>query len=212
MSLAGFWEARLLPRVIDVTCSDRVTGRWREQICADLSGDVLEVGFGSGTNLAHYPSAVTSVSAVEPADLAWDRAAGAVAAFGRPVRRTGLDGARLGQEDASVDAVVSAFTMCTIPDLTSALSEIRRVLRPGGRLHFVEHALAPEPRVAARQRRIQPVWGRLAGGCHLTRDMPALLDAAGYTVPDLEAFWMPGPKVMRPFGWVTLGRAVPAVP
>ena len=203
----SFWEDRILPRVIEVTCSDRMTGRWREQVCRGVAGTVLEVGFGSGTNLAHYPPAVERVDAVEPSDLAWRRAQDAVAAFARPVRRVGLDGAALVLDDDSVDAVVSSYTMCTIPDLDSALAEFRRVLRPGASLHFVEHSLSPEPKIAARQRRIQPVWGRIGGGCHLTRDIPELVRAAGFDLDSLETFYAPGPAISRPFGWMTVGRA-----
>lgn len=206
-AIATFWEEHLLPRVIDLTCSDRATGKWRHQVCAPLAGEVLEVGFGSGTNLAHYPAAVERVHAIEPADLAWRRAQPAVAAFGRPVQRIGLDGARIDLPDASVDAVVSSYTMCTIPDLTSALAEFRRVLRPGGALHFVEHSLSPDSDVAARQRRWQPRWEKVSGGCHLDRDIPALVAGAGLEITDLDAFYAPGPSFTRTFGWLTVGRA-----
>jgi SAM-dependent methyltransferase len=207
---AQVWNERLLPRAVELACSERATGEFRSRVCGPLAGEVLEVGFGSGTNLAHYPASVERVYAVEPAELAWRRAQPAVTAFGRPVDRIGLDGAALDLDDASVDAVVSSYTMCTIPELGSALQEMRRVLRPGGRIHFVEHALAPDPVVAARQRRWQPRWGRIAGGCHLDRDIPELISEAGFEVDgDLDSFWMPGPALMRPFGWVVLGTAVP---
>lgn len=205
--LGAFWDEQLLPRVIDITCSDRLTGAWRSQVCAPLAGDVLEVGFGSGTNLSHYPAQVQRVYAVEPADLAWRRAGTAVAAFGRPVERIGLDGAQIDIPDESVDAVVSSYTMCTIADLTSALAEFRRVLRPGGALHFVEHSLSPEEHVAARQRRWQPRWERIAGGCHLDRDIPELVSGSGLEVTELDAFYAPGPSFSRAFGWITIGRA-----
>lgn len=206
--MAGVWEQRILPRVIEVTCSDRMTGRWRDQIVSPVAGEVLEVGFGSGTNLAYYSSAVTSVLAVEPSDLAWERSARARAGAATSVERIGLDGAALAIPDDSVDAVVSSYTMCTIPDLDMALAEFSRVLRPGGAVHFVEHSLAPEARIAARQRRIQPLWGRLAGGCHLDRDIPGLIRGAGFRLEEHQAFYMPGPSFSRPFGWLTLGRAV----
>lgn len=209
-ALGNFWNERLLPRAIEITCSDKTTGKWRDRICAGVGGEVLEVGFGSGTNLRHYRESVDKVYAVEPADLAWHRASAAIERFGRPVERIGLDGAAIDLPDASVDAVVSSYTMCTIPDLDSALAEIGRVLRPGGRLHFVEHGLAPDASVAARQRRWQPRWGRLAGGCHLDRDIPALIAAAGFTLDELEAFYEPGPKAMRPFNWLNVGQAAPA--
>lgn len=207
--LGDFWEARLLPRVVELTCSDRTTGEWRDQVCAPVAGEVLEVGFGSGTNLRHYRAPVQKVYVVEPADLAWHRAAPAIARFGRPVERIGLDGAAIGLPDASVDAVVSAYTMCTIPDLDSALAEMRRVLRPGGTLHFVEHGLAPDADVAAKQRRWQPRWAKVAGGCHLDRDVPALVEAAGFGFDDLGRFYAPGPKLLRPFNWLSIGHARP---
>ncbi|MFL6155782.1 MAG: class I SAM-dependent methyltransferase [Marmoricola sp.] len=205
--MARFYDDRVLPRLIELTCSDRATGRWRAQVCAPLVGEVLEVGFGSGTNLAHYPAAVEQVYAVEPADLAWQRAQKAVAGFGRPVTRIGLDGAALTLPDASVDAVVSSYTMCTIPELGSALAEFRRVLRPGGALHFVEHSLSPDADVAGRQRRWQPRWEKVSGGCHLDRDIPGLVADAGFTLSGLEAFYAPGPAFTRPLSWLTVGRA-----
>jgi len=208
-ALARFYNERILPRLTELTCSDRSTGRWREQAFGDLSGDVLEVGFANGTNLLHYPAAVRRVYAVEPSDVAWRDASHRIRDFGRPVERIGLDGARLTLADDSVDAVVSAFTMCTIPDLESALREMRRVLRPGGSLHFVEHALSPDAPVADRQRRWTPRWGRIAGGCHLDRDIPAVVEEAGFNLSDLEALYLPGPELAKPFGWLTIGRAEP---
>lgn len=205
--IGNAWDTHLLPRVIDLTCSDKLTGKWRDVVCAPLAGEVLEVGFGSGTNLRHYPDAVERVNAVEPSDLAWRRAGSAVDAFGRPVERIGLDGARIALADDSVDAVVSSYTMCTIGDLTSALAEFRRVLRPGGALHFVEHSLAPDPAVAARQQRWQPFWEKLSGGCHLDRDIPELVAGSGLRLTELDAFYAPGPAFARPFGWLTIGRA-----
>jgi ubiquinone/menaquinone biosynthesis C-methylase UbiE len=205
--LRELYDDHVLPRVIEVTCSEKATGQWRRQVCGGVSGDVLEVGFGSGTNLPHYPESVTNLSVVEPSELAWRRARRNVRDFARPVHRIGLDGAELAIGDDSVDAVVSSYTMCTIPGLTSALAEFRRVLRPGGSLHFVEHSLSPDADVAAKQRRWQPRWEKFAGGCHLDRDIPALVGEAGFTLDELEAFYAPGPKFSRPFGWMTVGRA-----
>ena len=178
-------------------------------MCGQLTGDVLEIGFGSGSNLPHYGDGVASVLAVEPSDRAWDLAQTRIADFRRPVQRIGLDGAHLDLPDASVDAVVSTWTMCTIPDLTAALAEVRRVLRPGGCLHFVEHSLAPTSRVAGVQRWIQPGWGRVAGGCHLDRDIPTLLSKAGYAVPDLKQRYVSALWPARPFGWFVTGSARP---
>jgi SAM-dependent methyltransferase len=208
-TLARLYDEHVLPRLTALACADRTTGRWREQALAGVHGDVLEVGFASGTNLLHYPATVRRVYAVEPSDVAWRRAAGRIEAFGRPVERIGLDGARIALPDDSVDTVVSAYTMCTIPDLSSALAEMRRVLRPGGALHFVEHALAPDADVAGRQRRWTPRWKHVAGGCHLDRDIPRLVEAAGFNLSELDCFYAPGPRLSRPFVWLTLGRAEP---
>jgi ubiquinone/menaquinone biosynthesis C-methylase UbiE len=204
---ARLYNEHVLPRLTGIACSDRATGRWRDRLVEGVSGDVLEVGFANGTNLLHYPDAVRRVYAVEPSDVAWRRARPRIRRFGRPVERIGLDGASLRLPDASVDAVVSAFTMCTIPDLEAALHEMRRVLRPGGSLHFVEHALAPDAPVAARQHRWTPAWGKVAGGCHLDRDIPRLVEEAGFNLSDLEADYLPGPELAKPWGWLTLGRA-----
>lgn len=210
MRITDHWDERVLPRLIDVVLGERVTGGWRAKAVSGASGTVLELGFGSGLNLEHYGPDVTRVLAVEPSDLAWDRATERVERFGRPVERVGLDGARVDLPGDSVDAVVSTWTMCTIPDLAGALDEARRVLAPGGRLHFVEHSLSPDPRVRGVQRRVQPVWGRVAGGCHVDRDIPAEIEAAGLHAPDLRQRYASPLWPTRPFGWFVSGSAAPA--
>jgi len=192
---------------VDVALSERGTGQWRQRVCESIEGDVLEVGFGSGRNLPHYGHNVRRVLAVEPADLAWARAQQRIADFGRPVERVGLDGAHLPVADASVDAVVSTWTMCTIPDLAGALAEVRRVLRPGGQLHFVEHSLAPGSGAVRVQRALQPIWGRVAGGCHLDRDIPSTITRAGLTMADLRCEYDVDVWPARPFTWFVCGRA-----
>jgi ubiquinone/menaquinone biosynthesis C-methylase UbiE len=204
----GWWEEQALPRLMDLSLNDAAAGRYRRATTAGLHGDVVELGFGSGRNLPHYPPTVTRVLAVEPADLSWERAAERVRTFGRPVERVSLDGARVPLPDASVDAVVSTWTLCTIPDLGSALAEARRVLRPGGTLRFVEHSLAPDERVRRTQRRVQPAWGRLAGGCHLDRDLPRLVADAGFEVEVGDAHYVTGWPV-RAWGWFVTGTARP---
>lgn len=203
------WNERVVPRLVDVALDKRISAGWRDLATADLGGKVLELGFGSGLNLDHYGPKVRSVLAVEPSELAWSRAREPIARFGRPVERIGVDGARVALPDISVDAVVSTWTMCTIPDLTAALAEVRRVLRPEGTFSFVEHSLAPTPRVATVQHRLQPWWGSLAGGCHLDRDIPAHVLAAGFEVPDLMQRYAASSVLARPFGWFVSGRAVP---
>lgn len=205
--MPSWWERNAVPRLVDVALSERATYRWRRNVCAGLAGEVLELGFGSGRNLRHYPPEVTRVQAVEPSDVAWGRASEAIADFGRPVTRVGLDGAALPVADRSVDAVVSTWTMCTIPDLGSALGEVRRVLRPGGSLHFAEHSLAPTSRVARVQRTLQPLWGPVAGGCHLDRDIPAAIAGAGFEFTRLDARYQSDVALARPFGWFVTGVA-----
>ncbi len=205
----GFYEKHVLPRIIDVACGMKATDPLRERVCAGLYGDVVEIGFGSGHNVAFYPAEVRSVAAVEPADLGWRLAADRVAGSPVTITRSGLDGASLPFADASFDTAVSTWTLCTIPDVAQALSELRRVLRPGGTLHFVEHGLAPDPGVARWQHRLEPLQKRMVGGCHLTREIVPLVEAAGLTVREMDVFYEEGaPKVL---GADTLGVAVAAV-
>jgi ubiquinone/menaquinone biosynthesis C-methylase UbiE len=197
----------VLPRLVDRVCGVGELHRRRARACEGLSGRVLELGFGSGHNVEHYPAAVTEVSAVEPNDDAWHLARHRVAASRVPVLRSGLDGQRLTEADASVDHVLTTFTLCTIPRLDAALAEAHRVLRPGGEVHFLEHGLAPDPGVRRWQRRLEPVQRRLAGGCHLTRDPVAALEGAGFEVVEVERGYLPGPAVARPGTYLYAGRA-----
>lgn len=177
-----WWEQRILPRLVDVALNDAVARQWRTLVVEPAAGVVLEVGFASGKNLPFYPPAVREVLAVEPTDLAWERAAKRVKDFHRPVKRIGLDGASLPLPEDSVDLVISTWTMCTIPDLDQAISEFRRVLHPGGTVRFVEHVAAAHPRARRIQSGLQPVWGAVAGGCHLDRDIVGQLEAGGFQV------------------------------
>lgn len=181
-----WWEERVLPRLVDVALSDSLARQWRTLVVGPASGVVLEVGFASGKNLPFYPAAVSEVLAVEPADLAWERAAGRIAKYDRPVRRVGLDGASLPLPDDTVDMVISTWTMCTIPHLQEAIGEFRRVLRPGGTLRFVEHVAAVHPGARRIQSRVQPLWGVVAGGCHLDRDIVGEVEAGGFDVTVLS--------------------------
>ncbi|WP_280398049.1 class I SAM-dependent methyltransferase [Nocardia carnea] len=189
----GMYRDHVVPRIVNVACGMKQNEPLRERVCAGLSGRVVELGFGSGLNVPFYPAAVTSVSAVEPADLGWKLAAGRLAAARVPVERAGLDGQRLPFDDDSFDTALSTWTMCTIPDIDAALAELRRVLVPGGTLHFVEHGLAPDPAVQRWQHRLDPLQQRIAGGCHLNRDIAAIIRSSGFRLRDLDVFKGRGP-------------------
>jgi ubiquinone/menaquinone biosynthesis C-methylase UbiE len=204
----SFYERQVLPRMLNRVCGSQAVEPLRRRVCAGLAGKVLEIGFGSGHNVAFYPAAVTEVSAVEPADLSWWLARSRLAAARVPVRRSGLDGQSLPLADDSHDAALSTWTLCTIPDVAAALREVRRVLRPGGALHFLEHGLAPDEAVRRWQRRLDPVEKRLVGGCSFTRPIVGLLTAAGFTIRQLDVFYQEGsPKFS---GAASLGVAVSA--
>ena len=190
----GYYERRIVPRLVDVACGSKDVRPLRARVCAGLAGEVVEVGFGSGHNVAFYPAAVQRVVAIEPSDLGWQLAAKRVAAATVPIERSGLDGQSLPFDDHSFDTALTTWTMCTIPDAVGALRELRRVLRPGGTLHFAEHGLAPDPKVQRWQHRLDPIEKRLVGGCSFTRPIADLITQAGFTITDIDVFYSAGPK------------------
>jgi ubiquinone/menaquinone biosynthesis C-methylase UbiE len=202
----GIYADEVLPRMINVACGMKSSEPIRARVCAGLHGGVLEIGFGSGLNVPHYPEAVTEVAAVEPSDTAWKLAQKRLEATSVAVQRTGLDGESIPLPDDSCDTALSTWTMCTIPDIASALQEVRRVLRPGGTLHFVEHGLAPDDKVQRMQHRLEPLQKRVFGGCHLTRQIADLVTDAGFTITEQDVFYEQGaPKFLTAD---TLGVAV----
>jgi SAM-dependent methyltransferase len=193
----SIYRDHVLPRIVDKVCGMKTSDPFRERVCAGLHGDVVEIGFGSGINVPFYPTDVRSVAAIEPADLAWKLAAERVAASPVKVERSGLDGQSLPFDSDSFDSAISTWTMCTIPDLATALAEVRRVLRPGGTLHFVEHGLAPDANVARWQHRLNPIQNRLFGGCNLNRQIVDELERAGFTIKETDVFYEDGaPKFL----------------
>ncbi len=202
----GWWTDRVLPRAVDRTLRGREVGELRGRTSAGLHGRLVEIGFGSGLNIRWYPPEVTAVDAVEPSDLAWSLSEKRRARTRVPIARVGLDGERISAPDASYDSALVTFTLCTIPDAVTALREVRRVLRPGAALHFLEHGAAAEPGVRRWQRRLEPLQRRVAGGCHLTRDPAALAEHAGFEVVGLERLRLPDGAAPWAAGY--LGRAV----
>jgi ubiquinone/menaquinone biosynthesis C-methylase UbiE len=189
----------IVPRLVHWTLRGPEFDRLRRECVADLSGTVLEVGFGSGLNLTFYPPEVTRLLAVEPSRLAWKMAGEAVAAAPFPVEVVSETAESLPLEDGSVEAAVSTWTLCTIPDVKRALAEVRRVLEPGGAFRFVEHGRSHEPKVARWQDRLTPIQKRLAGGCHLNRRIGELVEEAGFRLERLATFYLSRPKIATYF-------------
>ncbi|MBS7664091.1 class I SAM-dependent methyltransferase [Pseudomonas lalucatii] len=191
------YERYLLPRLIDLACGLGEVMRVRAQIVPQARGRVLEIGIGSGLNLALYDTArVSVIVGVDPSAAMQQLARARVARIAIPVEMIALELGQIQAAEASFDDIVCTFTLCTIPDALAALREMRRVLKPGGRLLFCEHGLAPDAAVARWQRRLTPCWKPLAGGCHLDRDIPALIAAGGFRLGTLEARYLKGPRPM----------------
>ena len=188
----GFYGDRVLPHIINVVMNTKQTRRIRERVCSGLKGEVLEIGFGTGHNLPYLPATVTRLLAVEPSGRSVELARERIAATSIDVEVIGLDGQRLRVDDASVDSVLCTWSLCTIPDAVAAVEEARRVLRPGGQFHFIEHGAAPDDGVRRWQDRLNPMQNRIAGGCNLNRDIAGIVEAGGMTISSLDRYYSPG--------------------
>ncbi len=203
----GFYQRYIVPPLTHLAMSQQQLLPFRQQVVAAAEGRVLEIGVGSGLNFRFYGAGVTSVIGLEPSAqllrLARPRAAAATV----PVILLDASAEAIPLDAGSIDTVVTTWTLCTIPDASRALAEMRRVLKPGGTLLFVEHGRAPEPSVARWQDRLDPLWSRIAGGCHLNRKMDDLVKGAGFRIDTLENPRLSGPRTHT---FLYEGRARPA--
>ena len=203
--MKALYERHVLPHLIDYACGMGAVMKTRAQVVPLAEGEVLEIGIGSGLNLSFYdPARVQRIVGVDPSADMQKLARQRAEQISIPVEMIALELGQIQAEDARFDSIVCTFTLCTIPDAVAALREMRRVLRPGGKLLFSEHGLAPDASVVRWQNRLTPLWKPLAGGCHLNRDIPALLEAGGFTIGQLETSYLKGP---RPMTWVYRGWA-----
>ena len=202
------WERYVVPNLISCACSSRPIMKQRAKVVPKADGVVLELGCGSGTNFAMYDAGrVEKLYALEPAPgmiVKAKRTAGELG-IGKSIEFLETGAENIPLPDKSVDTAVITFVLCTIPDWAGALAETRRVLKPGGKILFTEHGLAPDEGISKWQRRVEPVWKSLAGGCHLTRDTLSLLRQGGFRSDDAETMYLPNtPKIA---GFVSWGSA-----
>ena len=194
----GLYARYLLPRLIDCACAQEPMAEVREAYVSRARGRVLEIGFGTGLNLAHYATgtdAPEGLFAMEPAIDIAERARERLAATTVPVEVSNASAEDIPAEDRTFDTVVSTWTLCSVPNVYRCLAELRRVLKPGGELIFAEHGASPEPAIQRWQRRIEPIWKIIGGGCHLSRNADILIADAGFRIDELETGYLPGPKL-----------------
>jgi len=193
----GFYDRFVLPRLVTCACGTKPILKQRQKVVPRARGTILEIGLGAGHNIPHYDhTGVDKVIGVDPCEVSWQLAQPRVQAAPFEVQFLAGSAEDIPLDDHSMDSVLLTFSLCTIPDPAAALAEARRVLKPGGQLLFCEHGKAPDASVAKWQDRVNPIWRRLFGGCNLNRDIPAIIDKAGFAVDDLQQMYLPGtPKV-----------------
>ncbi|GLQ20431.1 class I SAM-dependent methyltransferase [Algimonas porphyrae] len=198
----GLYDSVILPCLLNAACGTKPIARQREKVVPYARGHVVEIGIGSGLNLSHYDAgSVDRVTGIDPDEALWAKAATRAARCDFPVERLGLSGESLPLDDCCADTVLVTYALCTIPDPVAALREMGRILKPDGEILFCEHGRAPDPSVARWQDRIDPVWKRIAGGCHSGRDIPALFTQAGLHLARLQQMYIPGPKPLSYNYW-----------
>jgi ubiquinone/menaquinone biosynthesis C-methylase UbiE len=202
----GLYVEHVLPRLQDKVMGGKAVRLVRERVCANLHGTVLEIGFGTGLNTPYYPSDVVKVVAIEPSAVCMRIAKPRIENATTPVEYGGLTGEHLDLPDATFDSALSTWTLCTIPNLDAALAELRRVLKPGGRFHFIEHGHSPDENVARFQARLEPLNKRVFGGCHLTRHIAEDIERSGFDIETIETYYSKGePKAT---GYTYEGQAL----
>jgi len=199
----GLYDNRILPHLIAITMRHRELAPYRVRIAGGARGRVLEVGIGAGANLPFYSAGVDEIFGLDPSGKLLRMAAQA----GAPAHLLGGSAEAIPLESHSVDTVVTTWTLCSIPDAHAALGEMRRVLKPGGRLLFVEHGLSPDRRVRWFQHRLTPVWRRIGGGCHMNRAIDSLILEAGWRLEKIDTGYLRGPN---PATYMYEGSALPA--
>ncbi|MGB5626064.1 MAG: class I SAM-dependent methyltransferase [Woeseiaceae bacterium] len=198
----SWYDQRVLPSLINFVCGAKPTRKQREKIVPRATGDVLEIGFGSGLNLPHYDrDKVRRIWGLEPSEGMRRLASDAIDKAVLDVELIGLPCEEIPLDDDSVDTVLVTYTLCSIAELAPALEGVRRVLKPAGQLLFCEHGKAPDDSVYKWQERLNPAWRRFSGGCNIHRDIPALLDQSGFSVEDDNRMYIPGIRALSYNYW-----------
>ena len=202
----GLYDRYVVPRLVTCACGTKPVIKQRQKVVPKAMGTVLEFGIGAGHNLPHYDSSrIDRVIGVDPCATSWELASERAANLDFDVEFIQGSALDVPIEDASVDSVLITFTLCTVPDPMAALHEAKRTLKPGGKVYFCEHGLAPDERVAKWQNRVNPIWKKVFGGCHINRDTAGLLTEAGFKLDELEQMYLPGTPTIA--GFNTWGEA-----
>ncbi len=205
--MGGYYNEHILPHLINLSMRHRRLQPYRERVLSSAEGRVLEIGIGSGLNLPFYGSRVEQILGLDPGARLLEMARGRADRSKQPVTFVAGSAEAIPLDDRSVDTVVTTWTLCSIPDALGALKEMRRVLKPGGQLLFVEHGLAQENNIQRWQNRLTPLWKKIGGGCHLNRPIRTLIESAGLNITQLKTGYMKGPK---PMTFLYEGRATPS--